>query len=220
MAKLFDANTARTYLNGPPRQVPGFGDLHRMAIQLLAERVPAAGRLLVVGAGGGLELRGFAEAQPQWLFDGVDPSSDMLELAARTAAPFADRIRLHQGKIEAVPHGPFDGATALLVFHFLSHDERLETLRQIRERLVEGAPLILVHLSFPQDEPERSVWIERHARYGGMEPEKVSAAADAMKAQLTILDPDEDVRMMNDAGFADVRLFYAGLALRGWVGYA
>ena len=48
---------------------------------LLAERTPPDGRILVLGAGGGLELKALAESHPGWSFDGVDPSAAMLELA-------------------------------------------------------------------------------------------------------------------------------------------
>ena len=48
-------------------------DLARRTM-LLAERVPEDGRLLVVGAGGGLELKSLADEHPGWTFDGVDPS--------------------------------------------------------------------------------------------------------------------------------------------------
>ena len=53
----FGAAHAGSYVQGPPRQVPGFDGLHRMMSLLLAERVPADGRILVLGAGGGLEIK-------------------------------------------------------------------------------------------------------------------------------------------------------------------
>src|SRR3546814_10014420 len=80
MTQAFSVPSEASYLEGPPRQVPGFASLHRMVTLLLAERVPPNGRVLVLGAGGGLELRALAEAQPGWSFDGVDPSGDMLRL--------------------------------------------------------------------------------------------------------------------------------------------
>ncbi len=45
------------YAEAPLRQVPGFLALQQMSRLLLAERVPAQGRVLVLGAGGGLELK-------------------------------------------------------------------------------------------------------------------------------------------------------------------
>lgn len=61
----FHARDASRCADGVARQVPGLRDMHRMAGLLLAERVPTAGRVLVLGAGGGLELRAFADMQPE-----------------------------------------------------------------------------------------------------------------------------------------------------------
>src|SRR5690606_22826133 len=82
----------KAYLDAPPRLVPGFHSLHRMISMLLAERTPPDGRVLVLGAGGGLELKALAEAHPGWLFDGVDPSGDMLRLAEWTVGPLGVRM--------------------------------------------------------------------------------------------------------------------------------
>lgn len=77
--RLFsDPAAVARYLDGPRRFVPGLTDLHRMTGILLAERAPADARVLVLGAGGGLELKALAEAHPGWRFVGVDPSGPML----------------------------------------------------------------------------------------------------------------------------------------------
>ena len=194
-----------------------------MVEMLLAERMPVDGRVLVLGAGGGMELRALADAQPGWQFDGIDPSADMLDLAAETVGPHADRVRLHHGTIDDVADGVFDGATCLLVFHFIDRAERQHILRELRRRLKPGAPLVLVHISFPQTEPERSQWIARHAAYGappGADPSHLVAAREAIGTRLTILSPDEDEAMLAEAGFKHVSLFFAGLSFRGWVCYA
>lgn len=219
----FSGSAVHAYLDGPPRQVPGFQSLHRMATMLLAERVPADGRILVLGAGGGLELRAFAEAQPGWSFDGVDPSPDMLRLAAELTAPCADRVRLHEGYVGDAPEAPFDGATSILTFHFIPVAERLETLQQLRRRLKPGAPLVLAHISFAQTEPERSMWIARHVAFGapdGTDPAQLQSSREAIGTRLSILAPEDEEAMLRQAGFSDVALFYAGLSFRGWVAYA
>lgn len=220
MSKHFGADAAASYLNGPPRQVPGFESMHRMVEMLLAERIPTDGQILVLGAGGGLELRFLAEAQPAWTFHGVDPSEEMLALAAETVDPHRRRVAFHHGYIDTASEGPFDGAVSLLTFHFIPRDERLNTLRQLRSRLRKGAPLVLVHISFPQDEPNRSLWIQRHVAYGGTPPEHVERARQAIGTRLSILDPEEEGAMLERAGFSGIQLFYAGLSFRGWVAYA
>lgn len=216
----FTAAHAQSYAKGPSRQVPGFDGLHRMTSQLLAERVPALGRVLVLGAGGGLELKALADDHPGWSFDGVDPSAAMLAVAEQVTAPHAARIRLHEGYIQAAPDGPFDGATCLLTLHFVPRDQRLETLRQIHRRLLPGAPLAVAHISFAQTEPERSLWIARHVAFGGTDPANAQSARQAIGTRLSILSPEDDEAMLRAAGFSDVSLYYAGLSFRGWVAYA
>ncbi|AMP14083.1 class I SAM-dependent methyltransferase [Collimonas pratensis] len=219
----FSGNIVDSYSDGPPRQVPGYASLHRMVSLLLAEQMPAAGRVLVLGAGGGQEIKALADAHPEWSFDGVDPSADMLRLAKRAISPHEARVRLHEGYIGNAPEELFDAATCILTFHFIPREQRLGTLKEIRRRLQNGAPFILVHLSFPQTDPERSKWIARHVTYGladEADPSRAEAAREAIGSKLTILSPEEDVAMLKEAGFSDVSLFYAGLSIKGWVAYA
>ncbi len=211
------------YAEGPPRYVPGFADLHRMTILLLEERMPETGRILVVGAGGGLELKAFAEAQPGWAFDGVDPSAEMLRLAERTLGSLAARVRLHEGVIDDAPLGPFDAATYLLTLHFLDPEDRLRTLTEIRRRLKPEAPLVTAHASFPQGGAERTAWLSRYAAFAlasGADPDEVGKARAAVEAHLNLLTPDQDEAILHDAGFSSVSLFYAAFTWRGWVAYA
>mgnify|MGYP001237760076 CR=1 FL=1 len=222
-SNAFGTHASPAYVEGPPRQVPGFASLHGMVSLLLAERVADDGRILVLGAGGGLELRALAGAHPGWHFDGVDPSAAMLELARDTAAPHMDRIALHHGYVDVAPEGPFDGAVSLLTFHFIPREDRLDTLRQLRRRLRPGAPLVVAHVSFTQAEPERSAWIARHAAWPAgpdADPAQLEAARQAIGTRLSILAPEEEEAMLREAGFTGVSLFYAGLSFRGWVAYA
>lgn len=208
------------YIEGAKRNVPGLDGLHRMAGLLLAERVPPNGRVLVVGAGGGLELKALAEQNPDWTFDGVDPSADMLALAKETTEASDNRVRLHHGNICAAPDGPFDGAVCLLVFHHISSEERATTLGGIRRRLRPGAPLVLAHVSFPLSEPERSIWISRHIDFGAMagtDLERRKAATITMKERLFIQSPDEEEAGLRDAGFSGITQFYHAFSFRGWI---
>ena len=89
-----DPAAVQRYAENPPRYMPGYADMQRMAAVLLAEHAPDDGTLLVLGAGGGLEMKAFAELQPRWRFVGVDPAPEMLKLAQATL-----------GSEEAEPNG-------------------------------------------------------------------------------------------------------------------
>jgi len=211
------------YAEGPPRLVPGYAGLLSMTTLLLAERVQEDARVLVLGAGGGLELKAFAQAHPGWTFDGVDPAAEMLRLAERTLGPLASRARLHQGYIDDAPEGPFDAATCLLTLHFVALEERRRMAIEIRRRLKPGAPFVAAHFSFPQGEGERERWLSRYAAFAvasGAEPDKMEKARATIEAQLTILTPEQDEAILREAGFSNVSLFYTGFTFRGWVAYA
>jgi tRNA (cmo5U34)-methyltransferase len=223
LAPFSDPDAVARYFEGPPRFVPGFADLHRMAALLLAERAPDEARVLVLGAGGGLELKAFADAQPRWTFDGVDPAAEMLKQASRTLGPRADRVRLHEGYIDDAPEGPFDAAACLLTLHFLGYDERLRAAREIRRRLKPGAPFVAAHSSFPQQEGVRALWLSRYAAFAtasGADPEHAEKARAAVEAHPNLLSPERDEELLREAGFSEVSLFYAAFTWRGWVAYA
>jgi tRNA (cmo5U34)-methyltransferase len=217
-----DPQMVAKYTEGPPRFVPGYNSMLSMAAILLAERAAEDAKVLVLGAGGGLELRAFAQAQPRWIFDGVDPSAAMLDLARQTLGPLASRAQLHQGYIDDAPEGPFDGATCLLTLHFVSAEERLRIASEIRRRLKPGAPFVAAHFSIPGGDDERPLWFSRYAAFlaaSGVEPDKAAAARTAI-GQLSILPPEQDEAILRNAGFSAPTLFYTGFTFRGWVAYA
>lgn len=222
MSNFSHPDTISSYAEMAERNVPALRDLHRMVSLLLAEKAPIDGRILVLGAGGGLELRAMAKLNPGWHFDGVDPSRQMLDQGRTVTREFTDRITLHEGYIENAPEGPFDGATCLLTLHFLSQEERIRTLRDIRRRLRPGAPLAIVHHSFANDDASKDKWLARFAKYvatSEMGNAGNGINVEAMKERLPVLSPEQDVSTLLEAGFSQVELFYAALTFRGWVAY-
>lgn len=223
MGHFSDPSSVARYAEGPRRLVPGLEALHRMTQLLLAERAPKDARVLVLGAGGGMELKVFAERQPGWRLDGVDPSAAMLKLAEETLGLLAAQVSLHEGYIESAPDGPFDAATCLLTLHFLSLEERLRTLQEVRRRMKRGAPFVVAHHSFPRDEAGRELWSSRFAAFAvasGVDRGMMETGRGFIAHQLPALSPDEDEASLRTAGFSDVSLFYAAFTFRGWVAYA
>ena len=223
MSSFSDPKAVASYAERPVKQVPGFHALQRMAALLLAETVPPDGDVLVLGAGGGLELKVFAEAQAGWNLTGVDPSAEMLKIAVATLGPLASRVELHEGYIDTAPEGLFDGSTCLLTLHFLSIEERLRTLTELRRRLKPGAPLVVAHHSFPQTEDQKMRWLDRYVAFavesGGIPAADARNAAAAIDSRLPLLSPEQDVALLQKAGFENVELFYAAFTFKGWIAY-
>ncbi|VVM43850.1 Carboxy-S-adenosyl-L-methionine synthase [Pseudomonas fluorescens] len=220
MSFFSDPDAVANYAERPVKQVPGFQALQTMATLLLAERAPTDARVLVLGAGGGLELKVFAQARPDWRFVGVDPSAPMLALARQTLGALETRVDLHEGYIDDAPDGPFDGATCLLTLHFLTVEQRLHTLKQLLLRLKPGARLVVAHHSFPQTRAEKNRWLKRYAAFAvasGIRPADAEQAITAMDSRLALLPPEQDEALLSQAGFSDVELFYAAFTFKGWV---
>uniref|UniRef100_A0A1I7Y197 Thioredoxin reductase n=1 Tax=Steinernema glaseri TaxID=37863 RepID=A0A1I7Y197_9BILA len=56
-APFSDPALVARYADTTPQRIPGFHDLHRMALILLSERAKSNARILALAAGGGLELK-------------------------------------------------------------------------------------------------------------------------------------------------------------------
>jgi len=223
LAAFSDPEAVAKYADGPRRFVPGLEAMHQMCGLLLAERAPDNARVLVVGAGGGLELKALATAHPGWTFVGVDPAGEMLRQAERTLGPLMDRVELVEGYVEDVAADGFDAATCLLTLHFLQHAERVDTAAAIRARLKPGAPLVAAHGSFPQGAGERDIWLDRYAAFAisqGVEADKALGARSAVATMAAMIAPEEDEAILREAGFTDVAMFWAAFTWRGWVAYA
>lgn len=218
MSTYQDAAAVSRYQETAQAKVPGMAALHRMAHVLLAESVPTHGEVLVLGAGGGLELSAFAQAHSGWRFVGVDPSAPMLGLARETMGTESSRAELVEGFIEDAPLREFDGATCLLTLHFLGRDARLQTLRELARRLKPGGVLVVAHHSYAPEESLR--WLRRSAAFAavdGVVSEQDEVGIAAMAARLPAVSADDEVALLEAAGFVDVELFYAALSFRGWV---
>lgn len=215
---FLDPAAVSDYVRETPRKVPGLADLHKMAALLLAEQTPSVADVLVVGAGGGLEIRAMAEMQPDWRFTGVDPSPAMLDVARQTTSPYAERTRLIHGTAVDAPAGSFDGAVCLLTLHFLDWHERLETLPEIRRRLKPGGVFVAAHHT--EVDGQADLWLTRSATFAAgpnSEPGQAEASAKAMAERLPLLSPRQEEACFREAGFQQPSLFYAALSFRGWV---
>jgi tRNA (cmo5U34)-methyltransferase len=222
-----DPGVASRYAEGPPKFIPGFSLSHRLAVQLLSEKVdPNSGHLLVLGAGGGLELKAFSEARPGWRFTGVDPSEQMLQQAQTYLGAAASKVEWVTGVIADAPKGPYDGATCLLTLHCIADDgSKLATLKGLQERLKPGAPLILVDHCLSIGMPDLQLRLDRYTNFAvesGAPREMAEKARAAVEGMLprTGASQEREEELLREAGFKGITLMFAALSMRGWVAYA
>jgi len=192
---------------------------------LLAERMPVAAELLVVGAGGGLETLYLAGIEPRWRFVGVDPARAMLDLARAVAGPVAgDRLTLIEGTVRDAPAGLFDAATCILVLGLIADDgDKLNLLVEAHRRLKPDAPFILVDQCIDRSAPDLERRLARYAKYAlrsNVDAATVANAKTAIGKLESMVPAWRNEELLREAGFHDAEVFYVGMAWRGWVAYA
>ena len=170
--------------------------------------------LLVVGAGGGMEIERFLPDNPGWRLVGVDPSRDMLALAQATAESLGvqERVELVRGTVNDLPaERRFDAATCLFVLHFLPDDAKLALLRGIADRLRPQAPVLIAAGARVDDGGLRSDFLgawQQHGELMGLPAEQMRAIIQQVVAQQEGAASEEDyVGLLRDAGFEQVAPF-------------
>ena len=225
---LFDRNPllSATYEQGPRWFIPGYDASHAMAAVLLRDHLGGRGRILVIGAGGGVELSRFAADCEGWSFVGVDPSWEMLERArAKVGAIGASsRVSLVQGLVSDAPRECFDAATAFLCLNFVPDDgRRLDALREIHSRLLPGGPFLMINGCADMKSPSFDDHLRLYAafaRRNGAPAETVEGAVRMQRESLFSVPQEREEALLGEAGFGNVRLFYCGLWVYGWLARA
>ena len=185
--------------------------------------------ILVVGAGGGAEIERFLPDNRGWRLTGVDPSQDMLDLAAAKADRLgvSDRVKLIRGTVEELPGDQrFDAATCLFVLHFLADDAKLALLRGMARCIRPGGPALIVsgcRVDTLDQDPLRDdllgVW-QQYGELHGMQAARMAAIIDELLARQAQGTTEEEYRrLIHAAGFAHMTsiLSIMGNAICAWI---
>ncbi len=179
--------------------------------------------LLVVGAGGGMEIEAFMPQNPGWHLTGVDPSQDMLALAQQRAERLgvADRVTLIRGRVGDVPSSDrFDAATCLAVLHFLPDDEKLALLQGIFSHLPANGSLLVASPTEFSDHGLHDDFLAAWQAYGeamGMPAEQM-AATIARLTSMPATSEEDYLRLLREAGFRRAACFFSALgAVKAWI---
>ena len=166
----FDGDYGDGYEHLARTVIPGYLSSFRQALALLRGRLGPRARVLVVGAGTGIEIVTFKAAAPGWRLTGVDPSAQMLGIAEHRVrqAGIRDGVRFIHGTVEDLDgsglgaagrgQGGFDAATCFNVMHFLPDAPgaggKQALLSGIAEHLAPGTPFVLFELHGDPDAPD------------------------------------------------------------------
>ncbi|MES1022305.1 class I SAM-dependent methyltransferase [Gloeocapsa sp. BRSZ] len=204
--------------------IPGYEVIHTMALSFLKSNSPEAANLLIVGAGTGMELVKFSKSNPHWQLLGVDPSSNMLAIAQQkiTQNSLSERVNIFQGYTQDLPDTPlYDGATCILVMHFLPDDgSKLALLQSIAQRLRSSASFILVDIfgeKSSHEFEEMAAIVKHFWEEMGISPEQRKEILESVNNRVYPIAESRIVELLQQAGFDNIIRFYTGFWIGGWV---
>lgn len=219
----FDGNYGERYEVLARQVIPGYRTLFPMFTALIEPELPRGGRVLVVGAGTGIEIVHLKRARPDLRVHGVDPSEHMLELAERRVAEagVGDGVTLQLGYAADVSiDSPFDAATLINVLHFVPDDGgKAALLADIARRLRPGGVFVFydLHGGDTPEEHERylAAW-RRYWQIREMSPEEMSDFDDRIREGIHFAPASRSIELALAAGFGEPERFYKSLLYGGW----
>jgi tRNA (cmo5U34)-methyltransferase len=219
----FDADRARRYDHMARQTLPGYEELHNMAASLLGVELGDQARVLVVGAGTGMELLTLAAQHPRWRLTGVDPAAEMLTVARERLQEYGwtDRVQIHVGHTHELPETErYDAAMCLLVIHHLSAKEQRELLQQIARRLKAGALFVVAEMigntASAQFQRFLAAWKLRQRTFG-TPIEEIEQRAQTMSSVVSFASEDSLRGLLSTGGFADMERFFTAYFYGGWI---
>ncbi len=207
------------------RSVPGYADLHRMTAILLGERAPRNAKVLVLGAGGGLELkaprrgasrngRSSASIRPR-------PCLTSRRVRSGTSARASNSCRVTSTTRRS---GPDDAATCLLTLHFPRYG-RGANAPPARFNAGSGPARLLSPrtAAFRKETNARSgSRVTRHTRSRrAWSPSTPTGRAGRGGTHgKHVLSPEQGEAVLRDAGLRGDSQFFAAFTWRGWIAHA
>ncbi|MCF3650540.1 class I SAM-dependent methyltransferase [Synoicihabitans lomoniglobus] len=221
ITELFDQH-ASSYDQKWRSTAPLNAALHLLTRAVLAQ-LPAAARILCVGAGTGEEILSLAPVYPDWHFTAVEPSAAMLGVFKDKAAVagVASRCVFHSGYLESLPpSAPFDAATAFLVSQFITErKQRIEFFQRMADRLVPDGVLVSADLAGdlgkPEDRSLLEVWF-RVTNAEGPSPEGIKRMREAYSRDVAVLPSGDVQEIIRRGGFNTPVPFYQAGLIHAW----
>lgn len=221
-ADFFTEELAKRYDERNRRLAP-IGDSLHFLMRLVLEDSPTHSRVLSVGAGTGADILALAEAFPHWSFVAADPSLSMLNVCRERMqnAGLSDRCEFVHGFAHDVPEREFDIAIALLVGHFVKHENRPSFYRDVVDRVRVGGCFLNAEISFDLSSEPYPFMIRNWQavqKLMGATDESLKAVPQQLREVLTVLAPDEVDALLVASGIGTPVRFFQAFMISGWYG--
>ncbi len=221
-SETFGPKGAIAYDKKRAKMAPIKDALH-LCMQMVFCDLPEGAKILCVGAGTGAEVLFLARTFPKFEFTIVEPAEAMIKTCREKieGAGFASRCIFHNGFLASLPQtAAFDAATAILVSHFLTDQEkRIGLFKEVAARLAPGGQLVSADIASDMEGDDfkaLSVAWGQLLRHSDMAEKEVAGFIAGLGKKVAVL-PEGQVRSLIQAGgFERPTLFFQSLLMHAW----
>lgn len=214
--ELFENERALGYNHFVETWIPNYGYFMNCLPKILHETNHKD--LLVVGCGTGNEIERFVQTSESWKITGVDPSPEMIK-QANEKFQGNDNVKLIEGLVTDLDkERKFSVATLLLVLHFMEDNgHKLSLLKSISERLVAGAPFVLLDITGDKNEIKQNLDILRLLLPQNVDQEQIRNRLDRIGNDLFAVSEERLSDLLQQAGFEPPLRFFQSNIYMGWL---
>lgn len=201
--------------------IPGYKALHDISHHILKTALPDDAYVLVGGSGTGKESIGYALENPRWKITGFDIAEEMIKTASSKIEQndLTHRIELVHGGINDILQEDFDGATSLLVAHFIPKKEKEEFFKEIAFRLKPGAKFIIADVCDDEDSGKYEEFVSAWESFQLQTRDKkeVDEMFSHVRENLNYITVEETVSLLKSTGFTTIHHFWKSLLINGFI---
>jgi len=174
--------------------------------------------LLVVGCGTGNEIERFTQCPEHWEITGIDPSSEMVK-QAHEKLQNCKNVNLIEGLLTDLDVSKkYGAATLLLVLHFLDDNgEKQNLLKEIADRLVPGAPFVMLDITGDKDQIKNNLKILRLLLPDNVDEEQINNRLNRIENELFYVSERRLSELFIEAGFEPPLRFFQSAVYMGWI---
>lgn len=217
--ELFENERATNYDNFVNTWIPSYETFIELASNVIGLKTPSTEnpQILIAGCGSGTEMLQMSRHYSHWQLTGVDPSPEMIEQATEKLAGHQNMHFINGLVSDLPPDQHFDGATLILVLHFMPNDgSKLTLLKDICERLKPGAPFYLVDIFGESDDFTTNLELLGALLKSKVDSTAMEARLNRIKEKIHHISEERLSALFEEAGFTPPTRLYQSTIYGSW----
>lgn len=209
---VFDKEVVKIFDEHVRMSVPFYDEVHRMISELSDLFIIKKGTVCDLGTATGHAIRNLYEyhKSKDLTFYGIDSSLPML-MKARSRLQNVPRVNLVNSGIEEFNFPKSHLVLAIYTLQFLGAGIRLPVVSRIYDSLTDKGGFILVEKVKPEDTDFRKAFVcfhEKMKERNGFSKKEIAAKRKSLIGVLEPLTIRENLRILCEAGFKNIELFF------------